>query len=448
MKVILFFLLDTSSHLNASFKLGKSLQSRGYIIVYMGKPNSRTQIENHGFLFHPRPEAYLPEVIASQVDNPAQLKKRIEANFMSCNVFGEVILQYQPLLIFLDTSLTYYGVYLQKSQTPFITLSTKVCQDQAPYVPPFTSNYIPFRQSLFSKLRVKAIWCWHLLKKKLRNFREDRSADKVNWYLLCRRYLMVNHPKVFSQITTKRSSHFGWQNRPEIILSPRHFDLPRKFPGNQVHMGPIVDMHRKENRQEPDLFDNLLSDKKKTIYCSMGGYDRKYRMDRIRFFVTLINIFLLRQEWQLVISVGMDIDPAGFKPLPKNVHLFQSLPQLHLLKQADLMINHGGMQSVTECIMLEVPMLVFPLNPDLDQKGNAARVVYHKVGLRGNLKKESPKSIELKIDQLINNRSYFVSNIKKLKEKMLDSGDFDKGIAFIEDYIKDPTIRHESSRTL
>jgi len=62
--------------------------------------------------------------------------------------------------------------------------------------------------------------------------------------------------------------------------------------------------------------------------------------------------------------------------------------------------------------MLKVPMLVFPLNPNLDQKGNAARVVYRKVGLRGNLNKESPKSIELKIDQLINNKNYFVSKIK------------------------------------
>lgn len=437
MGVIIFFLLDTSSHLNASFKLAKSLQTKGHEVLYMGKPANRTNIESQGFLFHSRPEAFLPELILEKLQNPSQLKKRVESNFMSFDIFDEVLFNYQPLLILLDTSLTYYGVYLKKRQIPFMTISTKVCQDKAPYIPPFSSNFIPTKKNIISKIYVELIWLKHLLKKKLRDFKEDKSQEKVNWFLLCKRYLKINHPSAIHEIITKRSSHFAWENTPELILSPRHFDLPRHFPKNQSHMGPIVDIQRKENMLNPEFFDMFFTREKKKIYCSMGAYDQQYHNHRIRFFVTLINIFLLRQDWQLVIAVGKGIDPFNFKHLPKNVHLFKSVPQLYLLKNVDLMINHGGMQSVTECIMLEVPMIVYPLNPYLDQNGNAARVVYHNIGLRGKLKKDNPKMIEEKIDELLTNRAYFLKNIKKLREKMLSSGDFEKGMDFIENYIKD-----------
>jgi UDP:flavonoid glycosyltransferase YjiC (YdhE family) len=204
-----------------------------------------------------------------------------------------------------------------------------------------------------------------------------------------------------------------------------------------------VDVNRKEDPNEIAQIDKILSATDKTVYCAMGSYDTRHRIDRAKFFVKLINIFLLHKSWRLVISLGKDLDPSGFTSVPDNVFLFQAVPQLYVIKQADLVICHGGMQTITECLLLQTPMLVFPLNQELDQPGNAARVVYHKIGLRGNLKSDKPKAIEDKIDKLLGNKAYYLGNIKHLKREMLDSEDFEKGIKFIESYIQRHSSIHE-----
>ena len=79
-----------------------------------------------------------------------------------------------------------------------------------------------------------------------------------------------------------------------------------------------------------------------------------------------------------------------------------------------MMITNGGMNTIKECISLEVPMIVLPVK--YDQHGNAARVVYHGLGVRGNLKSITPLCLSGLIHQISNNSS-FIKNIKKMKKK-------------------------------
>lgn len=64
---------------------------------------------------------------------------------------------------------------------------------------------------------------------------------------------------------------------------------------------------------------------------------------------------------------------AGTEPLA-------TVPQRQLLERAAVMITHGGLGSVKECIWHQVPMLVAP--QAYDQPDNAERVVRHGLGLR------------------------------------------------------------------
>jgi len=441
---LLFVILDTSSHLNATFKLAGILRDRGYCVVYLGKPASKSLIERRGFGFHPRPENFQPEILSQITGDPEQLKELVEGKFLKEDFFEEAIRRFSPSLVILDTSLIYYSVHLLNKNTPFITVSTKVCQNRTAHVPPFQTNYIPGENTILSRVTVEWIWQVHLLKKRWRDYKDDASPVRISWFHLAKRYMKQANAETSHKIFTQRSSHFGWEDIPELILSPRQFDFPRPFSSNQIHVGPVVDTERREDQSEIDKVSKVLSTEGIKVYCAMGSYDTEFRNDRIKFFVSLINIFLLRRNWQLILSTGKDIDPSGFRPVPDNVHLFQSVPQLHLIKNVDLMINHGGMQSITECILLETPMLVFPLNPNLDQPGNAARVVYHRLGMRGKLKKDTAKQIENKVDELLTNRSFYVKNIQRLKQQMLDSGDFERGIAFIESYIKSQEVIHEA----
>ncbi|WP_163378725.1 glycosyltransferase family 1 protein [Cyclobacterium sp. SYSU L10401] len=462
MKYIIFFILETPSHLNSSFLIAKSLRSKGYEIIYIIFSNKYLELlSNEGFKYEFIKDFNISRNRTNNFFSRSNLllfyqaKSDFKREFLSGSIFNSIIRKYNPSLFIVDLSLIFYSIILWEKNIPFIITCTKVSLNFDKIIPPFTSNVIPkfFRRNFKDKIIILFIWAKRLLYQYAINKYQQLSIYSISHLYLVREYCKLYNLNFNSIINTKRCTHFGWKFVPEIILSPKYFDFPRQYNKNQTHVGPVVDFNRSHyfcNDSNLDrlksILDSDLNSNSKILFCSFGSYDFKYNKSRFLIFRKLISIISKRNDFILILSFGRGISSlkSGFN----NIYFFNDVPQISVLEKTALMINHGGMQSVTECIMLEVPMLVFPLNPDLDQKGNAARVVYHKVGLRGNLKKENPKSIELKIDQLINNRNYFVSNIKKLKEKMLDSGDFDKGIAFIEDYIKNPTIRHESSRTL
>jgi UDP:flavonoid glycosyltransferase YjiC (YdhE family) len=70
------------------------------------------------------------------------------------------------------------------------------------------------------------------------------------------------------------------------------------------------------------------------------------------------------------------------------------------------MITHGGMNSITECILAGVPMVVFPGTTQIDQAGNAARVAWHQLGLKGGMMQDSSARIRSYIDHVLADDRY------------------------------------------
>ena len=136
-------------------------------------------------------------------------------------------------------------------------------------------------------------------------------------------------------------------------------------------------------------------------------------------FEKLIEIARHCLNYRVVLSIGEFINPARLLPTPENVFVFKSLPQRHILRFCDMMIGHGGQNSITESIMNEVPVLIYPFFKGSDLGGNSARVVYHKIGNRGNIRKESLAIFHSKIEDVLNNPMYKenISNMKKKFEK-------------------------------
>ena len=60
------------------------------------------------------------------------------------------------------------------------------------------------------------------------------------------------------------------------------------------------------------------------------------------------------------------------KDIPNNIHVYQSVPQIKVLKQADIFVTHGGMNSISESLVQGVPMVVIPFMSD--QPVNARRI--------------------------------------------------------------------------
>jgi UDP:flavonoid glycosyltransferase YjiC (YdhE family) len=74
-------------------------------------------------------------------------------------------------------------------------------------------------------------------------------------------------------------------------------------------------------------------------------------------------------DCQAVVATGSG--PAGLGRPPAHVHLVEAVPQPLLLQCADLLVTHGGINSIREALSAGVPMVVAPVATD--QPGNARR---------------------------------------------------------------------------
>jgi UDP:flavonoid glycosyltransferase YjiC (YdhE family) len=98
-----------------------------------------------------------------------------------------------------------------------------------------------------------------------------------------------------------------------------------------------------------------------------------------------------------------------------NFYAFKKVSQLQILKHSDVFVTHGGLNSIKEAVYAEVPMLVYPVHPQYDPVGNAARVFFHRLGLKGDIGSESIDGLKAKISELVSNK-IFKENIRRLKE--------------------------------
>ena len=96
-----------------------------------------------------------------------------------------------------------------------------------------------------------------------------------------------------------------------------------------------------------------------------------------------------------------------------NVHWLPQVPQLDMLRYADLMITHGGLNSICECLQAGVPMLLCPLGHTADHFGNAARVVYQGWGLTYDVQKAPKNIIETTISALMEQGKNFLQTSKQ-----------------------------------
>jgi UDP:flavonoid glycosyltransferase YjiC (YdhE family) len=118
------------------------------------------------------------------------------------------------------------------------------------------------------------------------------------------------------------------------------------------------------------------------------------------------------------LAAGGFYDRLVSREIPGNIFVYRTAPQLQILQKAQLMITHGGINSVKECIRFGVPMMIYPLRGIHDSVGCAARVVYHNLGRRGNALTDPPLKVEADIDSVRQNKS-IRKNILEMRSAFL-----------------------------
>ncbi len=94
----------------------------------------------------------------------------------------------------------------------------------------------------------------------------------------------------------------------------------------------------------------------KTVYISLGTVNQN------REFCRNCIQALGKTNLQVILSMGTDTE--HFDGLPGNIRVYESVDQMAALSVSDAFITHCGMNSVSEGLYFNVPLVLFPQTPE------------------------------------------------------------------------------------
>lgn len=431
---IIFLVYPFTGPINTSLKLAKLLKEKGHIITYVLPHKFSNRIKSYGFNFD------TIEIISDHGKSFSDGYETLElyANYLGSptsytspvfKVFEKLISEHSPDILILDADIIGFAMVAYYYKLKVIVINGLIQGDKAWLVPPYDSNLIPDNSFLYA-LQVEFEWYKRLIKKNVFYLYDKVIRRKDDIYHLKLASLCGFPLKYY--VNRKKLWYYSLRNYPEFNLHPLEFDFPRKcVPKNQKYVGAMVDVNRDEGNTSE--FDLLFV--KPVVLCSLGTIAEVYSTSYKEFLKKIVVIFENRPDVNLILAVGSCVDISELRSCASNIFIYNFVPQLHILKNAKLMITHAGMNSIKECIYYGVPMMAYPLSEDGEQKGNAARILYHGLGRRGDLNQDSILKITEDIGEVLTNPLYR-SNVLKMNTifRKYESKEGEV-IKFIEDYI-------------
>jgi len=126
---------------------------------------------------------------------------------------------------------------------------------------------------------------------------------------------------------------------------------------------------------------DFVKGKNPVVYISLGTVLK----GAVSFFQNCIEAFR-GEDVDVIISVGRKFKRKKLKSIPSNIRIYDSVPQLEVLKMADAFVTHGGMNSVSEALVYGTPMVVIPFVSDqpvnaqcIEKLGVGRKIAYSKL---------------------------------------------------------------------
>src|SRR5699024_5084624 len=120
------------------------------------------------------------------------------------------------------------------------------------------------------------------------------------------------------------------------------------------YVGPAADLESRAEEADPEL-EAFLDTEEAVVLLSLGTLHAVGES----FLRSCLEAFG-RFPARVLISGGPGADPAALGPLPSHILVRRHVPQLAVLRRADVFVTHGGMNSVLESLHFGVPMVVLP----------------------------------------------------------------------------------------
>jgi len=373
-----------TGHLNPLIALSRQLMARGHRVTFFQKPELEARVRQHGLEFSP---IGAPNVCSGE-RRPSDSQHRPSSGIAALRYgIRRTVGDMEMFLRETPAALTRAGVdtlimdeialsgptLAEMLLLPYFVVSTSVPHNFGWAVPrriTEPSSWLTYIQN--SLLQVSVLRMRGPVRRKLDSFRRQAGLGSIR-----------NIETVFPVLA-------------HITQMPQCLDFPRSvLPHNFYYAGPFVDQAARPSVEFP--WDRL--DGRPVVYASLGTA-RNIGPAIFR----LISEACDGLNVQLVISLGGRRDSEMFDGLPGKPLVVRDAPQLELLKRAEIVITHGGLNTALETLMEGKPMLVIP--KDFDQPAVAARLAWLRVAEVLPLGAPSAKQIHSSLVKLLDNPSY------------------------------------------
>ncbi|XP_046917327.2 NDP-glycosyltransferase YjiC [Dermatophagoides farinae] len=372
---ILFHPIESWGHMNATIGVAQIMLKCGHQIIFAVTENVRGQFRKHGFqeiilktepITPPPPldrQTDCVDFLMNSTDvfwEKEPLKKysmfqkvfeiRVEEILQTEQQMKEILHDEKPDLILVDQ----------------ILISPIIIRSGIPWVLIFSCNPISFHNDQrlpppFSGLPIDDQSLWS-------KYRQEFKQTYHHYVISNQNFLM---------------KHYGYEPLTYDGISPPSpylniYGFPEELDYNNIAPMPNncfrIDTFCRSENEELNISKEFLHNHRdnKLIYISLGT------LASIRFdLIKKILMILSQTKYGFIVSKGRFDD--GFK-LPDNMFGAKHLPQTKVLPLVDLVITHGGNNTVTESLLFGKPMIVMPFFAD--QYDNAQRLQENGYGAR------------------------------------------------------------------
>ena len=370
MSKIVFFCIPAHGHTNPTLGVVKELVSRGHEVLYYSYNIMREKIEGAGAKF----------ISCDEYDREQKLCEKDAAKVGKDLAFSTKIL--------VDTT---------------IALDEKICREMEEFKPdcivadsmalwgkaaalklgiPFISSTTTFAFNQYSAKIMK-----------------QGAGDLIK--------MIFAVPKTTKQVKRLKDKGYPVKSILDIIgnddntntivyTSPDFQPYSETFSEKYAFVGPSIRCPEGETEKKKD----------KLIYISMGTVNN----DMMPFYKGCIAAFR-DTDFQVIMSVGNLVSVDDFGSLPENISVFTHVDQISVLEKADVFVSHCGMNSVSESLYYEVPLVMLPQTTE--QKGVMQRVADLGAGIK--LQKTDGISVLNAVNEILCDETY-KQNAKKISE--------------------------------
>lgn len=402
--------------------LGRELQQRGNKVTFLGIPEFQKVVESAGLDYRVIGKEWFPIGSFAEFSRNLGVKKGLDGLKDSINWFKKnstALFQEAPKVLedasvnalIIDQTTPAGVAVADYTEIPYVITSTALLFNRESRVPPFFTNW-DYNPALWARLRNHLTnTFFYSLTKSLRNYiTEQRKLWKLPT----------------DKRRTKRNANYLYENQlAQISQIPKEFDFPRmKLPSCFHYTGPFIDPSGFEPTLSPSVsFPYEKLNDKPLIYASLGTIQNQEK----EYFETIANA-CVGLDIQLIISLGgTDMNPSDYNL--RNALAVPFAPHQQLIKRSDLVITHGGLNTVLGALAEAKPMVAIPITNE--QPGIAARIKRCGAGEVVPLKNLHAGSLR-EIIRLVLKEDKYKHNAKQLQHAIERAGGARRAAEIIE----------------